>query len=147
MTILPVQNMTNINGYPINSQDVLFYWGPFQAGDEGAPVTVYAFPFYAWQFTGYPRGGSDINNLVPIEPSRTIILSGSNDGICYGDIDTMHITDAAGMMNRIHDPLRCNQTDGRYIFVKPKAGGAYNPAGGDCGLLLFCPRMMPLRII
>lgn len=143
MTIIPWQSLNNINGNPVDENGLLIYWGPFQAGDEGQPIGVYAYSFWAWHFTGYPINGN-VNNLVPIPADRSMTVSGSNDHLCWGTIFTL-AADPAGMNARTGDPMRAGYPDGLYMLIKPKSAGSPNPAGPDCGLLLFCARQFGPR--
>src|SRR5260221_7317858 len=101
MAIIPFQNLSSIDGIPVDPQTILIYWGPFQAGDEGTPISVYAYPFWAWQFTGYPNGAVN----VPISPDRSLTVYASNDHVCWGPIFTLN-ANAVGMNNRTGDPMR-----------------------------------------
>lgn len=145
MAILPAQSLTSIHGITIDPQSVLFYWGPFQAGDEGAPVQVYAYERFAWHFTGYPQGNIFSNPNVPIMPDRSMTVSGTDDDGCWGPIFTLNADDPAGMDARTDDPVRVSHDDGAYLLIKPTAGGSINPAGPDCGLLLFCSKLFGPR--
>jgi hypothetical protein len=139
MAIIPVENLSSINGNPVDPQSLLFYWGPFQSGDEGSPVRVWAYPFCSWHFTGNPIGG-DVNNLVPIPLGRSMTVLASNDHLCWGPVFKM-IADPAGMAARTGDPMRSGYPgDGQFMFIKPIVGGPLNPQGPDCGLLLFCAK-------
>jgi hypothetical protein len=108
-------------------------------GDEGEPISVYAFDDPSWQFTGAPEGGQLSNPNVPVSPDRTVTLLGSNDGHCWGKVFTLP-ADPAGMAARTGDPLRVGYPDGKYISIKPVVGGAVNLVAPDCGLLLFCAK-------
>jgi hypothetical protein len=143
--IISFQSLTSINGIPVDPQTLLIYWGPFQAGDEGAPISVYAYPHFSWQFTGYPAGGHLSNPCVPIPPDRLVTVYASNDKDCWGPIFTMN-ANPVGMVNRNGDPMRSGYPDGNFFFVKPKVGGSFNQYGPDCGLLLFCARQFGPRV-
>jgi hypothetical protein len=145
MAILPVQFLPAIGGHAVDPQATLCFWGPFQAGDEGEPIQVYAYQRFAWHFTGNPQGGIITNPNVPIMPDRSMAISGSNDSVCYGPVFTFDAIDPAGMNNRTGDSLRTSWDDGAYMFLKPKAGGTANPAGPDCALLLYCTRFFGPR--
>lgn len=142
---LPAQSLSTIGGIPISSQDLLFYWGPFQAGDQGEPVQVYAYERFAWHFTGYPAGNIVTNPNVPIMSDRSITVLGTNDNVCWGPIFTLNAVDPAGMNARTDDPLRVSHDDGAYLEIRPQAGGSVNPSGPDCGLLLFCSKLFGPR--
>jgi hypothetical protein len=143
MAVIQWQNLTGSIVH--DPQTLLIYWGPFQAGDEGQPLSVYAYPTFAWHFTGYPTGGILTNPNVPIEADRTMTVYGTNDNACWGPIFEFKDIDHTGMDNRIGDPMRSGYADGAYLSIKPKAGGTLNPAGPDCGLLLFCSRLFGPR--
>ena len=139
--IIPVQSLTTINGITVDTTNtILLYWGPFQAGDEGAPAQVYAYQRFAWHFTGAPQGGNNANPNIPIMSDRSITVSGTNDGVCWGPIVTFNAVDPYGMNNRTNDPMRVSHDDGAYLQIKPKVAGSINPAGADCGLLLYCAK-------
>lgn len=142
--IITHQFLNSINGVAVDPQAILCYWGPFQAGDEGTPIQVYAYRRFAWQFTGYPQGGVITNPNVPVPPDRSVTLLSSNDSVCWGPVFTLN-ADPVGMNNRMGDPMRVSHGDGSYMLIKPKAGGTSNPAGPDCGLLLFCARLFGPR--
>jgi hypothetical protein len=144
MSIIPFQSLKNINGFPVDPQTLLIYWGPFQAGDEGAPISVYAYSAFAWHFTGY-AGNSLSNANIPICADRSMTISASNDKACWGPVFTLNVTDPAGMNDRTNDPMRSGYPDGQYMFIKPIAGGTPNSAGPDCGILLFCARLFGPR--
>lgn len=144
--IIPVQSLASINGIAIDTPNAaLLYWGPFQPGDEGVPVKVWAYQRFAWHFTGAAQGGDNANPNIPIQGDRSIVVSGTNDGVCWGPIFTFSVTDAAGMNNRTDDPLRVSHDDGAFLLIKPKAFGSPNPAGADCGLLLYCAKFFGPR--
>lgn len=146
MAIIPVQSLTSTQGITIDPQNcLLLYWGPFQAGDEGAPTQVYAYQRFAWHFTGYPTGGVFANPNVPIMSDRTITILGTNDNGCWGPVFDFAVTDPDGMDARTNDPLRVSHDDGAYLLIKPMAGGTPNPLGPDCGLLLFCTKLFGPR--
>ena len=142
MAVISVQNVTA--AFSGDSQALCLYWGPFQAGDEGAPISVYAYPRFAWHFTGFSNYDLSQPN-VPIMPDRTMTVLGSNDKNCWGPAFIFDNIDAPGMNARINDPMRASYTDGAYAWIKPKAGGSINPAGPDCGLLLFCSKLWAPR--
>lgn len=147
MAIISAQSLTTINGVTIDTANtVLIYWGPFQAGDEGTPVQVYAYQRFAWHFTGAPQGGDNTNPNIPIMADRSLTVLGTNDKVCWGPIFPPFIAaDPAGMNNRIDDPMRVSHDDGAYLFIKPKVGGSLNLAGPDCGLLLYCAKLFGPR--
>lgn len=147
MAIIPAQSMPSINGFPIDGDNTtLIFWGPMQAGDEGAPAQVYAYQRFAWHFTGAPEGDVITNPNIPIASDRSITVLGSNDGVCYGPIFPPFVaTDPAGMNARIDDPMRVSHDDGAYLFIKPVVGGSVNPAGADCALLLYCAKFFGPR--
>lgn len=111
-------------------------------GDVGAPIGVYEYPRCAWQFTGRAQGDNLNNPNIPIDPSRTIEVRASLDGVCYTvPLFTFTVMDAAGMNARTNDPIRISNLDGAPLMVKPIVGGNVNPNGGDCSLILFCSRL------
>lgn len=116
-----------------------------QAGDEGEPVKVYAYQRFAWHFTGAPQGGNNANPNIPIMADRTMTISATNDGVCWGEILKFDNIDAAGMDARTGDPMRVSHDDGAYLLIKPKAGGSINTLGADCGILLYCAKFFGPR--
>lgn len=140
MSIIPYQNVTSWASDP---QTLAIYWGPLQAGDEGTPISVYAWPFFAWQFTGF-SGNNLANPNVPIMADRSVRVLATNDKNCWGSVFEMVAT-PDGMNNRTGDPLRSGFPDGQFLQVKPVVKGSANPAGPDCGLILFCAKIFGPR--
>lgn len=118
----------------------MVYWGPFNGGDQGAPIEVFAFPNLSWQFTGYAfNNDPDHQPNVPVMSDRTLTISGSNDPAparCFCPIFTLP-ANPIGMNNRSADPARDGSADQRFRFIKPIIGGSVNPQGPDCGVLLM----------
>ena len=142
MAIVNWQDVTST--FVNDSNSLLIYWGPMQAGDEGQPVSVYAYPWFSWHFTGYPEEGTVSNPNVPIMADRTVTILASNDSVCYGPLFTLE-ADPVGMNNRTGDPMRETNNDGHFVHIKPVIGGTTNPNGPDCGLLLFCSKEFGTR--
>lgn len=142
MAVIPWQNVTT--AFAQDAQTLVIYWGPFNGGDEGQPIGVYAYEWVSWQFTGNPVGGILTNPLVPILPSRKVTLLGTLDRDCWGEVFTLN-ANPAGMDARTGDPLRSGFPDHQFVQVKPVIGGDVNPEGPDCGFLLFGAKLFGPR--